>query len=224
LASRTEAALLIEAGRVSVNGRQVRDPEMRVKPEGDCVTLDGAPIQAVAKRYIMLNKPRGLVTSRSDEQGRATVYSCFEGTDLGWLAPVGRLDKASEGLLLFTNDTAWADRILSPTSHLPKVYHVQIGGHVSGELLLQCEAGVEIDGAMLKALRARLLRHGEKNAWLEITLDEGKNRHIRRMLEALDIPVLRLVRVAVGPLALGSLGKGEWRELEGVEVEILAGS
>ncbi len=221
LASRTEATRLIEAGRVSVNGHRIHDPELRVNPGTAHITLDGVPVHAAAKRYVMLNKPRGLVTSRIDEQGRDTVYSCFEGADLGWLAPVGRLDKASEGLLLFTNDTVWADRILSPASHLPKIYHVQIRGQVEGALLSRCETGVEVDGEVLQALRLRHLRQGEKNAWLEVTLDEGKNRHIRRMLDALNIPVLRLVRVAIGPLTLSDLPKGAWRELEKAEVESL---
>jgi len=164
-----------------------------------------------------MNKPRGIVTTASDEKGRDTVYSLL-GEDLPWVAPVGRLDKASEGLLLLTNDSEWAARVTAPETHLDKTYHVQIGKIADEALLLALKDGVRTkEGETLHVKRASLLRQGERNSWLEIVLDEGKNRHIRRMLEVLDIEVLRLIRVAIGPTALGELAKGGVRALTGEE-------
>lgn len=161
----------------------------------------------------MLNKPRGVVTTASDEKSRETVYAYLD-PNLSWVAPVGRLDKATEGLLLLTNDSEWSARILDPETHLDKTYHVQIASLVDGALLAKLLRGTPSEGGeILRAKQARILRHGEKNAWLEIVLDEGKNRHIRRMLAALGIEVLRLVRVAIGPLVLGTLKKGSSRPL-----------
>ena len=170
----------------------------------------------------MLNKPRGLVTTRSDEQGRETVYSCLTGVDLPWLAPVGRLDKASEGLLLFSNDPEWAARLTSPESGPDKVYHVQIDRLPDAGLLAALQAGVVLEGERLAAKSVQLLRQGQRHAWLEIVLDEGRNRQIRRLLQALDVGVLRLVRVAIGSLGLGDLSKGAWRELSAEEIESLS--
>ena len=169
----------------------------------------------------MLNKPRGLVTTTTDEQGRDTVYRCFEGADLPWLAPVGRLDKASEGLLLFSNDPAWAAHITHPQSGPDKTYHVQIDQLSTASLLKKLEHGTGMNGEHLACKSIRSLRAGAKHAWLEIVLDEGRNRQIRRLLSACDVSVLRLVRVAVGPLTLGGLPKGQWRMLTGQEVTSL---
>jgi len=166
----------------------------------------------------MLNKPRGVLTTVSDEHSRETVYAYLpEGVP--WLAPVGRLDKASEGLLLLTNDSAWAARITAPESHVDKTYHVQVGTVADAALLEELRKGVRIQsGEVLRVKSTEILRRGEKNSWLAIVLDEGKNRHIRRTLEALGIDVLRLVRVAIGKLQLGTLPKGKCRELEPDEV------
>jgi len=211
--SRTQAQALIQAGRVQVNGAVQRAPSWRVDVRRDRITVDGQRVTAAAKVYLMLNKPRGLVTTITDERGRETVYRCLTDSSLPWVSPVGRLDKASEGLLLFTNDTQWAARILDPATHLDKTYHVQINCVTDDSLLEQMRAGVVDAGETLRAKSARLLRHGTRNSWLEIVLDEGKNRHIRRMLEALDVSVLRLVRVSIGPLELGDLKKGDYRHL-----------
>jgi 23S rRNA pseudouridine2605 synthase len=166
---------------------------------------------------LMLNKPRGVVTTASDEKGRDTVYS-YVSEGLPWVAPVGRLDKASEGLLLMTNDSEWAARISDPETHLDKIYHVQAGAVVGETLLDTMIKGIRTgNGEVLRAKHARVLRAGQRNTWLEIVLDEGKNRQIRRMLEQLDIEVLRLVRVAVGPLVLGKLPKGACRALSSEE-------
>jgi 23S rRNA pseudouridine2605 synthase len=237
--SRSRAWALIESGRVRVNGVIQRDPEKRVELGRDRIEVDGNNLRAEKKVYLMLNKPRGLVTTASDEKGRDTVFQCFDrvgegrhaacpeisdgGTpSLRHLFPVGRLDKASEGLLLFTNDTAWAARITEPESHVDKTYHVQVDCLADDALARRIQDGVVVEGEFLAAKRASVLRHGDKNSWLEIVLDEGKNRHIRRLLAAMGVAVLRLVRVAVGPLALGALAKGKWRHLTRTEVSSLA--
>jgi 23S rRNA pseudouridine2605 synthase len=168
-----------------------------------------------------MNKPRGVVTTASDEKGRETVYS-FLPQNLPWLAPVGRLDKASEGLLLLTNDSEWAARITAPETHLDKTYHVQINAIADETLLQQLRNGIRAsDDDFLRVKNVRMLRGGERNSWLEIVLDEGKNRHIRRMLDALKIEALRLVRVAIGPVALGDLPKGATRALSREEKQAL---
>jgi len=214
--SRSHGAEIIRAGRVRVNGEVRRDPETRVRAEKDRIAVDGLAIEPQSKVYLMMNKPRGLVTTASDEKGRETVYSVLEkaGAGLPWVAPVGRLDKASEGLLLLTNNSEWGARVAAPETHLEKTYHVQVGSVAGERLAALLTQGVRSeDGEFLRARRARLLRSGEKNCWLEITLDEGKNRQIRRMLTAQGVEVLRLVRVATGPLQLGKLAKGSYRSL-----------
>ena len=171
--------------------------------------------------HLVLNKPRGLVTTASDEHGRDTVYRCFDGAGLPWIAPVGRLDKASEGLLLFSNDPQWAARITDPDTGPDKTYHVQVDRIPDAARLAALVEGVDADGVHLRAKSASLLRSGDKNAWLEIVLDEGRNRQIRRLLAAFDTGVLRLVRVAIGTLQLGDLPKSAWRHLTPDEVEEL---
>lgn len=222
LCSRTEAAKWVAAGRVAVDGRQVRDPEFPIVRGRQRVTVDGLGIDEAPRLYLMLNKPRGVVTTASDERGRDTVYRCLDGADLPWLAPVGRLDKASEGLLLFCNDPEWAARVTDPVQGPDKTYHVQVDTIPGKAQLAALLAGVtDSDGERLCARSATLLRAGEKHAWLEIVLDEGRNRQIRRLLAALDIGVLRLLRVAIGELALGDLPKGQWRLLTPVECQSL---
>jgi 23S rRNA pseudouridine2605 synthase len=227
---------------VRLNGKICRDPEAPVFGKQAQIAVDRKLIEPQKKIYFMLNKPRGVVTTASDEKGRETVYALLtpasaRGTDprvtdlqikdpqikdLPWLAPVGRLDKASEGLLLLTNDSEWAARITAPETHLDKTYHVQISALADEELVQALVRGVRAkDGEVLRAKQARLLRIGKKNCWLEIILDEGKNRQIRRMMEAVDIEALRLLRVAIGPLRLGNLAKGEHRALTPEEKRML---
>ena len=208
--------MLIHDGLVRVNGRVQHDPETPVRLEVDTIAISQRPIAAKEFIYLMVNKPRGLVTTASDEKGRATIYSLLD-TSLPWVAPVGRLDKASEGLLLVTNDSEWAARILSPDSEVEKTYHVQIRSNTPEEVVRTFAKGVQADGEILHVARATTLRQGRYNAWLEIVLREGKNRHIRRMLAACGVEVLRLVRVSIGPLALGKLAKGATRLLTAVE-------
>ena len=222
LCSRSEAERLVRAGRVRLDGRLIRDPEHPADLQQAVIEIDGKATSAAAPIHLMLNKPRGLVTTLRDERGRDTVYRCFDGADLGHVAPVGRLDKASEGLLLFSNDPEWAARITDPESGPDKTYHVQVDVLPDAALLAALEQGVDDAGERLAARSARLLRRGERNAWLEIVLDEGRNRQIRRLLAAHGIDVLRLVRVAVGALQLGELPKGAWRELDAAEIDALA--
>jgi 23S rRNA pseudouridine2605 synthase len=219
--SRTQAAQWVREGRVRVNGRVVHNPEQPVRRGHDRIDIDGQEPVPARRLALMLNKPSGLVTTVKDERGRATVYSCFAGAALPWLAPIGRLDKASEGLLLFSNDPAWAARITDPSTGPPKTYHVQIDRLPDAALLTALERGALSNGEHLKARSARCLRRGEKNAWLEIVLDEGRNRQIRRLLDALDVSVLRLVRVAIGSLTLDTLAKGQWRMLTQTEMDSL---
>jgi 23S rRNA pseudouridine2605 synthase len=219
--SRSRAAKLIAAGRVKWNGAVRRDPETPVHLGKDRIEIDGQPVARTSKIYLALNKPRGVVTTAADEKGRETVYSLLP-ENLPWLAPVGRLDKASEGLLLLTNDSEWAARITAPERHLDKTYHVQINSVADEALLKALQDGIRTsDGDFLRVRNVRMLRHGEQNSWLEIILDAGKNRHIRRMLEHLNVEVLRLLRVAIGPLALGDLPKGATRLLDKEEKRAL---
>jgi 23S rRNA pseudouridine2605 synthase len=240
--SRSRAAELIRAGRVSLNGNICRNPETPVSDSRGEIAVDGRPVRQRKRIYLMLNKPRAAVTTASDEKGRETVYSVLKkhssaressnkGAGAGlkeereaelWIAPVGRLDRASEGLLLLTNDSEWAARVTAPETHLDKTYHVQITA-IPGEDFMQALVGglQTKNGILLRAKRIRRLRSGEKNCWLEIVLDEGKNRQIRRMMESRGIEVLRLVRVAIGPLLLGDLGKGEYRPLTNDEKRML---
>ncbi|MFD2237408.1 pseudouridine synthase [Aureimonas populi] len=220
--SRTQGARLVREGRVSVNGVAILDPEHRTDMATARIAVDGVPVGAAEPVYLMLNKPRGLVTTRDDPQGRGTVYRCLEGLALPHVSPVGRLDKASEGLLLMTNDTLFAQGVLDGANAPDKTYHVQIDARPAPALLAALVAGVEDKGEVLAARSAVLLREGTRNSWLEIVLDEGRNRQIRRLLAASGIETLRLVRVSIGPLALGPLPKGAVRPLTQAEVAALS--
>jgi 23S rRNA pseudouridine2605 synthase len=220
LGSRTQGAQWVKEGRVRVNGRVVTDPEFPVSQGRDQLTVEGVE-SSRPRLVIMLNKPRGLVTTTRDEQGRDTVYRCFAEANLPWLAPVGRLDKASEGLLLFSNDPVWAALVTHPATGPDKTYHVQIDRVPDSALIENLLRGATVDGEQLHAKAVRCLRTGQKNGWLEMTLDEGRNRQIRRLLSTFDIAVLRLVRVCIGDLQLGQLPKGRWRAVTEQEIESL---
>jgi 23S rRNA pseudouridine2605 synthase len=219
--SRQQAAELIRQGKVRLNGSTPKNPETPVRLGTDRIEVQGHTLKPVEKIYLMMNKPRGIITSAADEKGRDTVYTLLP-PDQTWLAPVGRLDKASEGLLLFTNDSEWNARVTVPATHLDKTYHVQIATLADSHLIESLERGVETErNEILRCKRATLLRTGEKNSWLELILDEGKNRQIRRILDALGIEVLRLIRVSIGPLSLGDLPKGAHRSLTPAELAAL---
>ena len=219
--SRTQAEALIAAGRVSVDDLVLTDPESWVDLDRARIAVDGTPVAAEKKIYLMLNKPRGLVTTRHDPEGRPTVYDCLTTFDTPHLSPVGRLDKASEGLLLFTNDTVLAQALLDPITHVAKTYHVQIDMIMDEAQLAMMVSGVASDGEWLTAASATLLRQGNRNAWIEVRLRQGRNRQIRRMLEVLGIACLRLVRVGFGDIELGDLPKGGVRALSEAEIKAL---
>ena len=244
--SRSQAENLVREGRVSLRGKIVRDPDTPAR-ENDEICVDGKHVKASEFVYFMMNKPRGYVTTASDEKGRATVMDLFReqytkmfpGKAVPHISPVGRLDAASEGLLLFTNDTQWADALLNPqesrgskagmtsasvilseakdpvTVPHTKIYRVQVNGHPTAKELSQMEAGFNVPPRVfgepeefMYAVSAKLYSAGEKNCWLEITLDEGKNREIRRMLAKLGYEVLRLVRIKFSNYELGDLKQG----------------
>lgn len=221
--SRSEAVRRVVAGRVRLNGAVVHDPETPADPRVDRIEVDGTAVHAGERVYVALNKPRGLVVTAADERGRGTVYALLADSGLPWLAPVGRLDKASEGLLLLGNDPAWAARITDPATHVAKTYRVQVRGVPVPATLQRLLAGVIDRGERLSAESVRVTGGGEKNSWLEIVLREGRNRQIRRMLAACGHDVLRLMRVAIGAVELGNLPKGAWRRLTESEVDGFGG-
>ncbi len=211
--SRSSASKLVREGRVRLNGRVVRDPGKPVVLGEDSIEVDGQKLALAKKLYFVMNKPRGIVTTAHDEKGRDTVYSLLPKSQ-AWVAPVGRLDKASEGLLLLTNDSDWGARIVSPEMHIDKTYHVQIAAIADEDLIQRLTSGIRTaEGISLRVKRVAIVRVGQKNSWLEIVLDEGKNRQIRRLLAAVGIEVLRLIRIAIGPLQLGDLPKGQVRDV-----------
>jgi 23S rRNA pseudouridine2605 synthase len=208
---------MIRSGRVRLNGATKRDTETPVRLKDDRIEVDDRVVGVERKVFLMLNKPRGVLTTASDERARETVYA-YLGKELPWVAPVGRLDKASEGLLLLTNDSEWAARVTAPETHLEKTYHVQVEGLIDESLPKTLVEGVRVEnGEFLRAQDAGILRQGERNTWLVVVLDEGKNRQIRRMLGQAGVEVLRLVRVSIGSLSLGDLAKGRYRTLTQTE-------
>jgi pseudouridine synthase len=222
VASRSEARSWISGGRVRVNGKSIRNPDHWVDLERDRVTLDNKPLQQAARRYILLYKPKGYLTTRRDTEGRPTVYDLVSDAGI-WLAPVGRLDLDTSGLLLMTNDTGFADRIADPERKVPKVYQVKAATLLSDGQLEQLRHGVPLNDGPTRPAQVRRLRDSARHTHLELTIAEGRNRQVRRMLEAVDSKVLKLVRTAVGPLRLGELPIGKWRDLTVEEVRLLGG-
>ena len=225
--SRSQAEKLVREGHVILRGKPVRDPESPAY-ENDEILVDGTPVTSSEFVYFAMNKPRGIVTTASDEKGRKTVMDLFReqfakmypGKPMPHIAPVGRLDAASEGLLLFTNDTAWADRVLTDATHL-KVYRVQVKGKPTAAELSQMEKGFSVPPRVfgeseefMHAERAILHSEGDRNCWLEITLSEGKNREIRRMLAHLGYEVMRLMRIQFDKYVLGDLKPGEIKVIQ----------
>jgi 23S rRNA pseudouridine2605 synthase len=217
LASRTEARSLIREGRVAVDGRTATDPLQPVVPETARLAIDGRPAVRPRPRTILLHKPRGVVTTRSDPEGRPTVYTCLEGLD-AHLIPVGRLDAATSGLLLLTNDTRLADWLTDPKNAVPRVYLATVHGELTDALARRLEEGIDDAGERLSARKATVRKRSRRETHLVLELTEGKNREIRRLLAAMGHEVTRLKRVAVGGLELGGLAPGRWRELTDEEI------
>jgi len=219
--SRAEAVRIIAAGRVAVNGDVVRNAAQRVDIRRARITVDGERVRAASNVYVMMHKPRGVVTTAADERGRRTVYELLP-ADLPRVVAVGRLDMDSEGLLLFTNDTRWADRLLDPSRHVDKTYEAEIDGDVSDETMQRMLRGVTSRNEELR-LKAVRRMHAAGN-WLEITIDEGRNRQIRRVLEASGVRVRRLIRTRIGKLELGDLAAGDIRRMSAAEKLLAEGS
>jgi pseudouridine synthase len=220
IASRSEARAIIARGRVKVNGKPVREPEHWVDPKRDRILLDGKPLRAEQKTYVALYKPKGYLTTYKDPDGRPTVYDLIAKLDR-WVFPVGRLDFDTSGLLLFTNDTEFAEAVTSPDRHVPKTYLVKASTLLTDEQLDQLRKGVELKDGTTRPARVARVRDSAERTFFEITITEGRNRQVRRMVESLGSKVLKLVRIAIGPLTLSSMQIGQWRILNPVEVRLL---
>lgn len=218
--SRTEARKWIAAGRVEVNGKRIQTPDHWIDLERDRVTLDGKPVRPQAKRYLLLYKPKGYITSYQDPQGRPTVYDLI--ADVGqFVGTVGRLDQDTSGLLLLTNDTQFAEHVTNPDHHVPKTYLVKASTRLSDEQLDQLRTGVTLNDGPTRPALVKRVRDSAKYSFIEITLEEGRNRQVRRMIEAVGSKVLKLVRTAIGPITIGDLQIGSYRELTKAEVKEL---
>lgn len=218
LGSRTDARKWIGAGRVQVNGKVIRTPDHWVDLKRDVVALDGRPIQARKKIYLLLYKPKGYITTYKDPAGRPTVYDLIE--DMGeWVVPVGRLDRDSSGLLLLTNDTQFAERVMNPE----KTYLVKASSLLSDDQIERLRAGIELSDGPTQPAIVKRVRDSGRYTFLEITIREGRNRQVRRMLEAVGSNVLKLVRTRIGEIGIGELPIGKYRELSAGEVPSLMG-
>jgi pseudouridine synthase len=206
-----------------VNGKVVRDPDAWVDLERDRISVDGKPLRAVQPVYILLYKPKGYLTTYRDPEGRPTVYDLVAGLGT-WVSPVGRLDLDTSGLLLMTNDTALAEGITNPDYKIPKTYLVKTATVLGEEQLERLRRGVELKDGPTKPAEVRRLRDGARHTHLEMTIAEGRNRQVRRMIEAVDSKVLKLVRTAIGPLRIDDLAIGKWRKLAADEVRALGRS
>jgi 23S rRNA pseudouridine2605 synthase len=220
LGSRTEARSWIGTGRVRVNGKLIQTPDHWVDLDRDKVTLDGRPLQAAERRYILLYKPKGYITTYRDPQGRPTVYELI--ADAGqFVGTVGRLDLDTSGLLLLTNDNQLAEAMTNPQHELPKTYMVKASTLLSDAQLGQLANGVELSDGPTRPAKVKRLRDSAKYTFFELTITEGRNRQVRRMVEAVGSKVLKLVRTAIGPLTLQGLSIGGSRELTPGEVQAL---
>jgi len=220
LGSRTEARRWIGRGRVQVNGKVIQTPDHWVDLDSDRVTVDGQPLEKAQHRYVLLYKPKGYVTTYRDPQGRPTVYSLIEGVGQ-FVGTVGRLDLDTTGLLLLTNDNDLAEALTNPERKIPKTYLVKASTLLSDEQLRHLETGVELSDGITRPAIVRRIRDSAKYTFLEIIITEGRNRQVRRMLEAIGSKVLKLVRTQLGPLKLGELRIGQWRLLDPGEVDEL---
>lgn len=217
IGSRTEARRWIHAGRVTINGQVTQNPDEWVDMGRDRVAFDGAPLQARERLYILLYKPTGYLTTYKDPDGRPTVYDLIKDITT-FVSPVGRLDLDTSGLLLLTNDNQLAERVTNPDSHLPKTYLVKASKVLSDEQLQRLRDGVTLSDGLTRQAGVARLRDSAKYTHLEITIHEGRNRQVRRMIEALDAKVLKLVRVQIGAIRIATLPIGKWRHLTAAEL------
>jgi len=220
LGSRTEARKWISEGRIAVNGRKVQTPDAWFDPDQDRVTLDGRPLRAARKIYLLLYKPKGYLTTYKDPEGRATIYDLLKNTH-EWVFPVGRLDQDTSGLLLLTNDTAFGDYVTDPESHVSKTYLVKASALLSEQQVQRLRDGVELSDGPTRPAEVTRVRDSARFTFFEITLTEGRNRQVRRMVEALDAKVLKLVRTRIGAIEIGGLEIGKTRVLTPEEVRSL---
>jgi len=222
LGSRTQARSWIHAGRVRVNGRMVENPDHWIDFDADRVEFDGKPLQARAKLYLLLHKPTGYITTFKDPEGRPTVYELLTGVDT-FVSPVGRLDLDTSGLLMLTNDTQFAERLTNPEFHIAKTYLATCAGRFSDTDIERLRNGVELSDGPTRPARVRRVRESAESTQLEIVLTEGRNRQVRRMVEAIGSEVQELLRLKIGPVGIGDLEIGKWRELSPRELEALGG-
>jgi pseudouridine synthase len=220
LGSRTDARKWIGAGRVRVNGKLVQTPDQWIDLERDRVTLDGRLVRAQERKYILLYKPKGYITSCGDPNGRPTVYDLIDRIGV-WLVPVGRLDLDTSGLLLMTNDTQFAEHIMNPEHNTAKTYLVKCSTLVSDEQLDRLRDGVELTDGPTRPAKVQRLRDSAKYSHIQITITEGRNRQVRRMVEAIGSKVLKLVRTAIGTIQIGDLQVGAYRDLSAAELRSL---
>ena len=220
LGSRTEARKWIAAGRVRVNDKLVQTPDHWVDLERDKVTLDGKPVRSADRIYLLLYKPTGFLTTFKDPEGRPTIYDLL-GDMRRWVIPVGRLDQDTSGLLLLTNDTQFAERITNPDYKVPKTYLVKTSTLLTDGQLDELRKGVLLSDGPTLPTRAERLRDSAKHTFIEITITEGRNRQVRRMIEAIGSKVSKLVRTQIGTLRIGDLPIGKYRELTAAEVDQL---
>jgi len=222
LGSRTDARIWINSGRVRVNGKIIQNPDHWIDLERDRISLDGQSLRKQQKTYILLYKPKGYLTTRRDPEGRPTVYDLLEGVG-AWLSPVGRLDLDTSGLLILTNDTRFAEVVTNPEHTVPKTYLVKASTLLTDEQLDQLRRGVQLSDGPARPAQVTRVRDGARFTFLELTITEGRNRQVRRMIEAAGAKVLKLVRTAIGPLRIGDLQIGKWRKLTPGEVRELIG-
>jgi pseudouridine synthase len=220
IGSRTEARSWIHERRVKVNGKVIENPDHWVDMKRDRVLLDDMPLEQRDRLYLLLYKPTGYLTTYKDPEGRPTVYDLIKEVDT-FLSPVGRLDLDTSGLLIMTNDTQFAERVTNPDSHVPKTYLVKASALLTDDQLDQLRSGIALTDGKTRPAIVKRLRDSGKHTHFEITISEGKNRQVRRMVEALGAHVMKLVRVKIGPVEIGALAIGKWRLLTRAEITSL---
>lgn len=220
LGSRTEARSWIHGERVRVNGKVVQNPDQWIDLDHDTILFDGRPLKSAEKRYLILYKPKGYITTYKDPEGRPTVYDLIEGLD-AWVFPVGRLDLDTSGLLVLTNDSGFAELLTNPHYKVPKTYQMKCSTRLTNEQMDRLREGVELDDGRTRPAIVTHLRDSEKYTHLEMTITEGRNRQVRRMIEAVGSKVLKLVRTSIGQVRIGDLQMGKWRDLTPAEMKSL---